>query len=145
MQFVFELFNNLDLFDWLAQIGDAPDPKPVEGEGGGGDGKAPAGGFTRMLPFLLLMFGVMMIFMMLSSRPAKKEAAKRQEMLDALKKSDRILTAGGIVGVVANIEKGNDFVTIRIDEANNTKIKIRRSSIARVLTDEDKKGITEEK
>ena len=146
MQFVFDLVNSLDLPDLLAQMGDAPKPEVAEGGGADGDNAKPGGLFGGgMWPFLLLMFGVMMIFMMLSSRPAKKQAAKRQEMLDSLKKSDRILTAGGIVGVVAIVEKDNDFVSIRIDEASNTKIRILKSSIARILTDEDKKGITEEK
>ncbi len=142
MQFVFDIVNNFELLDWVAQIGDAPKPEAAEG----GDGKpAGGGGFTQLLPYLLLMFGVMMIFMMLSSRPAKKKAAERQAMLDNLKKSDRIVTAGGIVGIVANVDKGSETVTIRIDEASNAKIKVLRSSIARILTDEDKKGITENK
>ena len=151
MQFLFELVETFELSDLFAQ---GVDPAPAGGEGGevapGGNGDGDAGnggggfgGFGGFLPLMLMMVAVVVIMSLFSARPAKKEQAKRQEMLDNLKKNDRVLTAGGIVGNVVNIEKEKDFVTLRIDATNNTRLKVLRTSIARVLTDEDKKGISD--
>ena len=143
----FEIFGWLEIADLVGEGGGGT-PSSGGGEaaaGGGesGDDAKPGGMFGGMFPFLIMMFGVMIVFMLFSNRPAKKEQAKRKEMLDLLKKNDRVLTAGGIVGAVMNVEKDKDFVTLKIDETTNARMKVLRSSIARVLTDEDKKGINE--
>ena len=57
-----------------------------------------------------------------------------------LKKNDRVLTVGGIVGTVVSSPEQSEFTTIRIDESNNTKIQVRTVSIARVMTDDDQKS-----
>ena len=57
-------------------------------------------------------------------------------MLAAVKKNDRVITAGGIYGVVTNVHREADEVTIKVDEATNTKLRLTLSSIARVLGDE---------
>ncbi len=50
-----------------------------------------------------------------------------------MKKNDRVVTIGGMYGVVMNVQKDADEVTLKIDETNNTKIRVTISSIARVL------------
>jgi preprotein translocase subunit YajC len=58
-------------------------------------------------------------------------------MLTALKKNDKVVTIGGIVGTVANISVDDqkvEVVTLKVDD--NTRIKFIRSSIQRVLTSE---------
>ena len=57
-------------------------------------------------------------------------------MLEAVKKNDRVITAGGIYGVVTNVHREADEVTIKVDEATNTKLRLTLSSITRVLGDE---------
>ena len=52
-------------------------------------------------------------------------------MVQALAKNDRVQTIGGILGTV--IEVGDDSVTLKVDEANNTKMKVAPAAIARVL------------
>ncbi len=105
----------------------AAGPAPA---GDGGDNLfGPLGG---MVPALLL---VMVAFYFILLRPQKKEQATRQAMLNELKKNDRILTAGGIYGVVTNVRKDDDEVTIKVDESTNTKLRILRSSIQRVIVD----------
>jgi preprotein translocase subunit YajC len=69
-------------------------------------------------------------------RPQRREQSTRQSMLDQLKKNDRVVTAVGIYGVVVNVPQGVDEVTLRVDETSNTRIKVTRSSIVRVLGDE---------
>ena len=69
-------------------------------------------------------------------RPQRREQARRQTMLAAVKKNDRVVTAGGIYGVVTNVHREADEVTIKVDEATNTKLRLTLSSITRVLGDE---------
>lgn len=126
-------------FNWLAQIG--PDDS---GNGGAGQvvneaAQDPQGnpfGISFWIP-LLIAFAVMMLLM----RPKKADPKARQR-LSELKKNDRVVTAGGIVGTVIAI-KEDSYVTLRIDESTNTKMQVLRSSISNVLDDEkaaDKSG-----
>ncbi len=54
----------------------------------------------------------------------------------AVKKNDRVVTTGGIYGVVANVHAEADEVTVKVDETTNTKLRMTLGSIARVLGDE---------
>jgi preprotein translocase subunit YajC len=87
---------------------------------------------TFLWPFLII--GLLFYFLMI--RPEKRKRADIARMQDELKKNDRIVTIGGITGVVVNTQKGSNEVTIRVDDNNNTRIHILRSAISRVITDE---------
>ena len=90
---------------------------------------------SPLLPLLpLLLLGVVFYFFMI--RPQRREQARRQMMLSAVKKNDRVVTIGGIYGVVTNVHREADEVTIKVDEATNTKLRVTLSSIGRVLGDE---------
>jgi preprotein translocase subunit YajC len=102
-----------------------------------GDGGAPAGGFP---PVMFMLLGFVVLFYLLLMRPQRKEQAKRMAMIHALKPNDRVVTVGGMYGVVANVHREADVVTIRVDESNNTKIRVTLGSISRVLTDEPNKN-----
>jgi preprotein translocase subunit YajC len=86
----------------------------------------------QLLPLLLL--GVVFYFFMI--RPQRKEQGRRQAMLSAVKKNDRVVTIGGIYGVVMTVRREEDEVTLKVDETTNTKLRVTLSSIARVLGDE---------
>ena len=45
-------------------------------------------------------------------------------MLENLKKNDRVVTIGGIFGVVVNVQKGSEDVTVRVDESRDTKLRV---------------------
>jgi preprotein translocase subunit YajC len=105
----------------------------AEGEGGGGG--AGAGGTDFLMP-LLPFVAIFVLFYFLLIRPQRREQARRQDMLAMVKKNDRVITASGIYGVVTNVQRETDEVTIRVDEATNTKLRMTLSSIARVLGDE---------
>jgi len=102
----------------------------------GGQNGAPGGGPLSLLgplaPFIIIIF----LFYFLLMRPQKKEQQRRQEMLAAVKKNDRIVTVGGIYGVVTNVRPEADEVTVKVDEATNTKLRMTLTSIGRVVTDE---------
>ncbi len=85
-----------------------------------------------LMPFLAIGF----LFYFLLIRPQRREQARRQAMLAAVKKNDRVITAGGIYGVVTNVHAEADEVTVKVDEATNTKLRVTLSSITRVLGDE---------
>lgn len=80
----------------------------------------------------MIMIAVFYYFMLL--RPRAAEERKRKEFLDNLKKNDRVVTAGGIIGSVANVSNDGNEITLKVDD--NTRIKFRRSSISTVLTDD---------
>ena len=79
---------------------------------------------------------------MLLYRPERQRQQQHKELLAALKKNDRVLTAGGIYGTVANVQRDIDRVTIRIDESNSVKIDVTLASIARVLQNEPSESAT---
>lgn len=87
---------------------------------------------NMLWPFLII--GLLFYFLMI--RPEKRKRAEVARMQDELKKNDRIVTIGGIMGVVVNAQKESHEVTIRVDDNNNTRIRIVRSAISRVVTDE---------
>lgn len=98
--------------------------------GGGGAEAQPAG---SMLNMLLLFAAIFVLFYFLLIRPQRREQSRRQAMLAAVKKNDRVLTAGGVYGVVTNVNRDADEVTVKVDEATNTKLRLTLGSIARVL------------
>jgi preprotein translocase subunit YajC len=83
----------------------------------------------------LIVMGV--LFYMLMIQPERKKRAETQTMLKNLQKNNRVVTIGGIHGTVINVQKDVDEVTIRVDETTNTKLRISRSAIARVVTAKD--------
>jgi preprotein translocase subunit YajC len=96
---------------------------------------SPEGMFTPLrIITLWVPMGVLFYFLLI--RPQGRERANRQSLLDSLKKNDRIVTVGGIYGVVTNVQRDSDEVTIKVDEATNTKLRVTRGSIARVLADQ---------
>jgi len=88
---------------------------------------APPGMGSMLFP-LVLMGG---IFYFILIRPQSKEKKRRADMLSGLKKNDRVLTIGGILGTVTSVR--DDEVTLKVDESSNTKITFSRASIQRIL------------
>ena len=102
-----------------------------------GQNAAPGGSLIQILT-LVLPIGILFYFLLI--RPQRREQAKRQELLSAVKKNDRVVTIGGIYGVVTNVQREADEVTIKVDEATNTKLRLSLGSIARVIQDESNGG-----
>jgi preprotein translocase subunit YajC len=96
----------------------------------------PAGDITSLLTGVFPFVAIFALFYFLMIRPQRREQAKHQALLADLKKNDRVLTSGGIFGVVTNVQREANEVTIKVDEATNTKIRVTLSSVVRVLTDE---------
>jgi preprotein translocase subunit YajC len=105
----------------------------AEGGGGADGGGGLFGGYGMFAPLIIIF--VLFYFMMI--RPERRRRAQMTQMLDNLKKNDRVVTAGGIVGTVVNVQKGSDEITIKVDESTNTKLRMLRSSIIRVVGDDE--------
>lgn len=91
-----------------------------------------------MLPLTIVM--VLFYFMLL--RPQKRKEEDFRQMIDNLKENDHVVTVGGIYGVVTNVQRDADRVTVRVDESTGAKLRISTSAIARIVTGDDKSGET---
>ena len=89
----------------------------------------PTGGGWSMILMLALMFVIMYLFMI---RPQRKQQKQLEEMRNSLKKGDKVITAGGIYGTVADID-GNT-VLVKVD--GEVKIRVDKSSINKDMTAE---------
>ena len=90
--------------------------------GGGGQG-GPAS-YMNIL-FIVLIFGVFYFFMI---RPQNKQRKETQRMLSELRKGDKVVTIGGIHGVIQSVRENS--VILKVDEG--CKIEFNRSAIASV-------------
>jgi preprotein translocase subunit YajC len=91
-------------------------------------------------PFLLLG-GLMALFYLVVLVPERRRKAEEATRLLAIKKNDRIVTIGGIHGVVASIGDA-DTITIRLDESGATRMKIDRRSVARILSEPSESSLS---
>ena len=93
-----------------------------QGEGGGG------------LMSTLIMFGaIFLIFYFMIIRPQQKRAKEREKLLSIIQKGDKVVTSGGLHGVVA----GLDEKTVLLQVGDNMKLKFERSAIATVLASKE--------
>ena len=79
-----------------------------------------------MIPFIILI-GVMIA---ISMRTSSKEKKKREEMMNSIRKGTKIMTSGGILGEIAEVQKDQFLLKV----ANNVQIAISRSAVAQVIT-----------
>jgi len=99
-------------------------------------GAAPSGGggifgqINMLIPFIA-MFA---IFYFLLIRPQQKKQRELRQLLQNLKRGDRVVTSGGIYGTIAKIR--NDIVHLEI--ADQIRIRVNKSSIAEVVAEGDK-------
>src|SRR6266852_2291836 len=82
-----------------------------------------------MMQFLPLVL-IFVVFYFLLIRPQQKRAKEHKTMLAALRRGDRVVTGGGIIGTVAKVV-GDDEVTV--DIAEGTRVRVLRSTITAVL------------
>jgi len=76
---------------------------------------------------LFIMLGGVFLLYIFMGRSKRKQAAKRKEMLASLKKGAKVTTIGGIVGTVVEVRE--DEVTVKVDETNNSRLRLARWAI----------------
>ena len=85
-----------------------------------------------LLPFLL-MFAVLYFLLI---RPQQKRQKKQKAVLEKLKSGDRVITNGGIFGVIVNFNDKIKSVVLKVGGQDATKLEILRSSIAGMVESE---------
>jgi len=85
---------------------------------------------VQFLPLILIF----VVFYFLLIRPQQRKAKDQKTMLDALRRGDRVVTGGGIIGTVARVDNPEEVV---VDIAENVRVRVLRSTIASVLAKPD--------
>lgn len=106
---------------WIGILADAEPARPA------------GGGFDTFIflvaPILLFLFFIVL--------PMRREARVRREMLSTMKKGDRVLVNGFLIGTIVNLGKAEDDVQIKVDDNGSTKLRVLRGSITRILSATD--------
>ncbi len=79
-----------------------------------------------------IYIALMVVMFFVLFRGPQKQKQERKKMVQSLQKNDRVQTIGGILGTVVDIK--GDEITLKVDESNNTKIKVTSSAIGRNLS-----------
>ncbi|MFZ1946625.1 MAG: preprotein translocase subunit YajC [bacterium] len=99
------------------------------GEPAGGARPSGMGAGAYQLVFIVLIF---VVFYFLLIRPQQKRQKEHRKMLDGLAKGDRVMTSGGMFGVIVGLD--DNKVVLKI--AENVKVEFAKSSIAHVVSKE---------
>lgn len=84
-----------------------------------------------MDPNIIIMLAMFVVIFFFFIRPQQKKAKEQESFLDELKKGDRVVTTGGIIGKVSKVE-GN-IVTLALDGKNTCKFT--KGAISKEMTD----------
>jgi len=87
-------------------------------------------GTGALIAQILPILAIGLVFYFIVIAPASKQRRKTQEMLNSLKKGDRVVTSGGIYGTIQGVEP--EVVYLKI--AENVKIKVARSAVSSVIS-----------
>ena len=93
----------------------------------GGAGAQPGGNPILMIGFMAIFI---IFFYFVVIRPQNKQRKEMQKMLEALKKGDKVVTIGGIIGKVASVK--DNVVVIRVNDSN-TEISFEKNAVSKVI------------
>ena len=85
----------------------------------------PGGGIGFFVPFIFIF--IIMYFVMF--RPQKKRQEQQQKLIASLKTGDRVITNGGIHGLISNVKE----TTVIVKVADNVKIEMEKSAVTNVV------------
>ena len=105
------------------------------GQQQGADPGNPASLFTSLLPFV----AIIAIFYFLIIRPQNKKRKETEKMLSALKKGDKVVTIGGLHGIVQSVRDTTVF--IKVDD--NVKLEFLRSAVSGIVSQSKESKIEE--
>jgi preprotein translocase subunit YajC len=88
---------------------------------------------SALIQFLPLVL-IFIVFYFLLIRPQQKKAKDQRAMLDALRRGDRVVTGGGILGTVSKVVSPEE---VEVDIAPGVRVKVLRSTITSVLAKPD--------
>jgi len=85
---------------------------------------------VQFLPLILIF----VVFYFLLIRPQQRKAKDHRAMLDALRRGDRVVTGGGIIGTVARVDSPEE---VTVDIADGVRVRVLRSTISSVIAKPD--------
>lgn len=91
---------------------------------------AGGGDFGQFIMSILPIVAIGAVFYMFLIRPQQKKAKQHQDLLSALRKGDRVVTTGGLIGVVSKILNDRE---VQLEIADNVRVKVVRHMISEVL------------
>lgn len=104
--------------------------------------EAPGGGFdiVALLPLILIF----VVFYFLLIRPQQRRMKEHKQMVQALRRGDRVVTGGGLIGTVSKVVSDSE---VQVELADGVKVRAMRNTIQEVLSksepaDKDKKGMS---
>ena len=95
---------------------------------------APAGGAPSQAPgseMFFVLIPVLVGMVLLSAFTSRKQRKQKEKLLADLKKHDRVVTTGGMIGFVAEVKP--DVVVLKLEEGRDTRVTFTRDAIAAVL------------
>ena len=95
-----------------------------------GTGLLDQSALVQFLPLVLIF----VVFYFLLIRPQQKKQKDHRTMLDALRRGDRVVTGGGILGTVSKVVSNDE---VEVDIASNVRVRVLRSTITSVLAKPD--------
>ncbi len=101
-------------------------------------GDAGAGGMLQLLPLVLIF----VVFYFLLIRPQQKKMKAHRSMVDALKRGDKVVTGGGLLGTVTKAPEGGE---VQVEIADGVRVKVMRHTIQEILTKPQPAGKAGEK
>ena len=91
--------------------------------------------WTIVFPAILIFFLFQLFF---AQSPQKREQKHIEQLKSSLKKNDLVVTAGGILGTVANVDPAKNEVTIKVDD--NTRLRVLMRSVSLLPKDDGKEA-----
>ena len=91
-------------------------------------GAAAGGGLMQTIIMMVLIFGV---FYFLMIRPQQKKVKAHREMISALRRGDKVVTAGGIYGTVAKV---TNEAEVALEIADGVRVRVARGTISEVIS-----------
>ena len=99
---------------------------------------APSSSWGGIIPMMLVMFAIIYFLMI---RPEQKKQKDRLAMVNSIKKGDKVVSIGGMMGVVHNVKDTSILVRI----AENTVVEFTKAAISTVITEGAEKAVQENK
>ncbi|HKA06656.1 MAG TPA: preprotein translocase subunit YajC [Gemmataceae bacterium] len=109
------------MFSWLVLFAETEQPQ--------------APGWAFYLPFIVM--GLMLVMYL---RTTSRQRTELQKALAAMKKGDKVVTSGGILGVIVAVKENEDEVTLKVDETSNTRIRVLKSSVVKIVSGDQTAG-----
>ena len=106
--------------------------QPLPGGSPPADEQPPTSPLGGLFPLLMVGLVLMVVF---SMRGSSREKKRRQKMIAAIKKGDKVQTVGGILGTVVQVRDAD--IILKVDESTGAKISFSRSAVQSVVEEKE--------